>query len=72
MILYFAFGSGAYILTLQLISHTQTGIMVAVWHTVRGIVVLGQLDMLDVVAGLHEIDTPLEVDKVSYIMCCYR
>lgn len=44
----------------------------AVCHTVGGIIVLEELDMLYVVAGLYEIDMPLGVDKVSETMCCYR
>lgn len=49
------------------------------WHcgeaiqlTVWGIVVLRVLEMLHIVAGSHEIDSLLEVDRESYIMCCYR
>ena len=48
MIICLAFCSGAYILTLQLayITHPDWGYGEAVWHTVRGLIVSEELDML--------------------------
>lgn len=42
-----------------------------VWHIVGDMIVLEELNILHIVAGLHEIDA-LEVDTVSWIMCYYK